>query len=476
MVGRAVGATGGDSTRIARVERGLLPTVAIQGRNDTTYTISDRLRRYAVPGVSIAVIDAGRVAWARAYGVLVVGGSQRVDTTTFFQAGSISKAVTAVAALRLVDRGDLRLDEDVNLRLVSWKIPPSELTRERPVTLRGLLSHGAGLNVPSFPGYNADAPAPTLLQVLGGLPPANTPPVRVEASPGTQWSYSGGGLSIVQQLLIDVSGRPFADLLRETVFDPAGMTRTLAEQPLSTVHAASAATGHSAGTPVAGRWRVHPELAAAGLWSTAPDLARFGVAVLHAINGERGALLGPAVAREMVRRQIGDWGLGFSLGALPGDSATVGHGGSTVGYTGRLLLFPATGQGIAVMTNGESEAFIDEITRAVAREYGWPVRPRVEKTLAAVDRGGLAALAGRYRVELGERNFDFLVAVEGSGEERRLFLTGASGRPGELLPLSELRFVSQDSGNEFEFTREGNVITSMRIDQQGQRFTARRLR
>jgi hypothetical protein len=128
------------------------------------------------------------------------------------------------------------------------------------------------------------------------------------------------------------------------------------------------------------------------------------------------------------------------------------------------------------MTNGESEALIDEIERAVSKEYGWPVRPRIEKVLAAVDPAGLAALAGRYRVELGERNVDFLVAVEGSGEGRRLFLTGSSGRPGELLPLSELRFVSQDSGNEFEFTREGGVITSMLIDQQGQRFTARRLR
>jgi CubicO group peptidase (beta-lactamase class C family) len=470
-VGTAIGVVNGDPARIARVERGLLPTVAIRGRTDTTYTITDRLRRYSVPGVSIAVIDEGRVAWARAYGVREAGGPEPVDTTTLFQAGSISKAVTSVAALRLVERGDLRLDENVSPRLVSWKIPPSDLTRQRPITLRGLLSHGAGLNVPSYPGYAADAPVPTLLQVLGGVPPANTPPVKLEASPGTQWRYSGGGLSIVQQLLVDVSGRPFAHVLRESVLDPAGMTRTLAEQPLSTVHAASAATGHSAGTPVRGRWRVYPELAAAGFWSTAPDLARFVVAVMHAIHGDRGALLGPVLAREMVRRQIGDWGLGFSLGALAGDSATVGHEGSTVGYTARLLLIPATGQGIAVMTNGESVALIDEIERAVAREYAWPVRPRVERTIAVVDAARLTALAGRYRVELGERTFDFLVAVEGT----RLILTGPSGRPGELLPLSELRFFSQDSGYEFTFAREGNAVTSMGIDQQGQRYTARRL-
>lgn len=470
-------AGGTDSARIARVERGLLPTVALLGRRDTAYTLADRLQRYGVPGVGVAVIDGGRVAWARAYGTVEAGGA-RVDTATLFQAGSISKAITAVAALHLVDRGVLRLDEDVNLRLVSWKVPPSELTRVQPVTLRGLLSHGAGLNVPSFtPGYVPGAPVPTLLQVLQGEPPATNPPVRVEIAPGTEWRYSGGGLSVVQQLLVDVSGRPFGDVLQEAVFDRAGMTRTVAEQPLSPARAASAATAHSAGAPVPGRWRVHPELAAAGLWSTAPDLARFGVAVLSAIRGDRGALLLPATAREMVTRQMGEWGLGFALGggAVPGDSATVGHDGSTAGFTARLLVLPATGQGIAVMTNGESEALIDEIGRAVAREYAWPVRPRVVRSVAAVDPAGYAALAGRYRVEVGDRIFDFVVREDGTGDGRRLIIIGPSGRPGELLPLSALHFFSQDTGNQFTFARPGEVVTSMLIDQQGERYTARRM-
>ena len=476
-IGSPVGTTHGDSARIARVERGLLPTVAVRGRNGTAYVLADRMRHYGVPGASIAVIDGRRVAWERAYGTIEAGGVQRVDTTTLFQAGSISKAITAVAALHFVDRGLVQLDEDVNLRLVRWKLPQSELTRDRPVTLRGLLSHGAGLNIPSFGGYGAGAPVPTLLQVLQGAPPANTPPVRVELAPGTRWSYSGGGLSVVQQLLIDVSGRPFAETMQETVFDPVGMTRTVAEQPLSVARATSAATGHSAGAPVTGRWRVHPEVAAAGLWSTAGDLGRFGVAVLRAISGESDALLRPATAREMVTRQIGEWGLGFALGVgtvVSGDS-TVGHDGSTVGYTARLLVLPATGQGIAVMTNGESEAIIDEITRAVAQEYSWPVRPRVAKSIAAVDPEGYAALAGRYRVELGDRAVDFVVGVDGSGNGRRLIITGPSGRPAELLPLSALHFFSQDTGNEFTFTLEGNAVSSMLIDQQGQRFTARRM-
>lgn len=230
------------------------------------------------------------------------------------------------------------------------------------------------------------------------------------------------------------------------------------------------------GAPIPNGWRVYPKLASAGLlWSTAADLARLGITVLDAIRGRPGALLKRATAREMVQPQMGSWGLGFSLGGGAGDSATVGHAGSTAGYVARLPLFPATGQGIAVMTNGESEALIDEIVRAVAREYHWPVPGRPEKTLATVDPAGYAELAGRYRVELNGRNFDFEIGVDGTGSEQHLTITRANGRPSILLPLSPHHFISQDTGNEFTFTRESGVTTQMRIDQQGQRFTARRL-
>ena len=462
------------AARIARVERGLLPAVAIRGVRDTAYTLADRLERYSVPGVSIAVIDQGRVAWTRAYGALEAGGAQRVDTTTIFQAGSISKAITAVAALRHVERGQLALDEDVNRRLTSWKVPASPAKGERLVTLRELLSHSAGFNVPSFPGYAVGESVPTLQQVLLGTPPSNTPPVSVETEPGRQWSYSGGGITVVQQLLMDVSHQPFADVLREAVLVPAGMSATVAEQPLPAARARTAARGHSSGATIPGGWRVYPELAAAGLWSTSVDLARFGIAVMRSIRGDSRALLRPELARDMAQRQIGDWGLGFAL-AGTGDSATVGHDGSTAGYVARLLILPATGQGLAIMTNGESEALLNEIQRAIAREYNWPVRPRLERTVVAVDPAGYAQLSGRYRVDLGTRAVDFDVSVEGTGSERQLLITGPSRRAARLLPLSDLHFFVQDTGNEFTFTREGKAVTSMLIDQQGQRFVARRV-
>lgn len=197
---------------------------------------------------------------------------------TLFQAGSISKPVAALAALRLVEQGKLSLDEDVNAKLVSWKVPGNEFTKEQKVTLRRLLTHSAGLTVHGFPGYAAGAQVPTLVQVLNGEKPANTPAIRVDTVPGRLWRYSGGGYTIMQQLLIDVTQKSFPELMRQLVLEPAGMKHSTYEQPLPPARAGEAATAHDAnGQPVKGQFHTYPEMAAAGLWTTPTDLALLAI-------------------------------------------------------------------------------------------------------------------------------------------------------------------------------------------------------
>lgn len=460
------------ATRIQRVERGLLRAIAVMEGADTGLALAARMRRFHVPAVGIAVISNGRLAWARGYGVLEAASSQRVDTATLFQAGSISKAVTAVGAMRLVERGTLSLDEDVNRRLKSWKLPPSPGTAGRPATLRTLLSHTAGLNVPSFGGYEAGALMPTVLQILRGEAPANTPAVAVEGTPG-EWSYSGGGTMVVQQLMSDATHLAFASLMHQLILEPAGMRRSTFDQPLAPERVGNAAAGHTAAGPLPGRWRTYPELAAAGLWSTPSDLARFGAALLQSLGPiGSGTLLYEASLREMLIRRQGGWGLGFVVSGT-GDSVIFGHDGSTAGFTSRLLLRAATRDGLVVMTNGESEALIDEIVRSVAREYGWPEESRPPKTVVAVDATHLPALAGVYRVELGERHFDFTVTVGGG----RLMMASGGGTPAEILPSSDTHFFSPDTGSEVIFVREGaKAATAFTLVQSGGgRFTAKRL-
>ncbi|QBR71342.1 hypothetical protein CU048_08665 [Beijerinckiaceae bacterium] len=211
--------------RIERVVNGLLPPVVLEGAELRKMKLADRMAALRIPGVSIAMIHDGAIQWARGFGVRSLGGPP-VTPDDLFQAGSISKPVTAVAALSFVEDSKLHLDSDVDLALTSWKIPATPLTREAKATLRELLAHRAGVNVPGFYGYASNALLPSLIATLNGTAPANNPPIIVEVEPGTQYHYSGGGYTIVQQLLIDVSGQPFPRLLQDCVLRPFGMTRS----------------------------------------------------------------------------------------------------------------------------------------------------------------------------------------------------------------------------------------------------------
>ena len=264
-------------------------------------SLSVEMTRSAIPGVGLAIVADCRIDWAGGFGVRESRLADPVTDETLFQAGSISKPVAALCGLRLVELGAIDLDVDVNDALRSWRIPPNGDWQPR-VTLRQLLSHTAGLTVHGFPGYPLGGPTPSLIDVLEGR--GNTQPVRVRTMPGLQFSYSGGGYTVLQQLVIDLTGRPFADVARELVLEPLGMEESTYEQPLPEAWRSRAATGHrTAGIPVQGRWHVYPELAAAGLWTTPRDLARFVIGVQRAQDGAPDAILSRQIVDELLSPQ-----------------------------------------------------------------------------------------------------------------------------------------------------------------------------
>jgi len=329
------------------------------------------MKHHSVPGLSIAVIHGGQIDWARGYGVREFGQPGRVDTSTLFQAASISKPVSTVVALRLVERNELALDEDVNSKLKSWQVPASEFTRRRPVTLRGLLSHSAGLTMHGVPEFAAEAELPTLVEILDGEFSAAAEPVRLFAEPGTTYRYSGGGYIVLQVLLTDVTGRFFAPLAHELVLQPAGMSSSTFEQPLPQHLRPNAAVGHLAsGTPLEGSWHTLPEQAAGGLWTTPTDLASFMLELWRSYQGYSDNLLPRRLARLMLTRQIDDFGLGLSL-----PSAGVfrfQHGGGNAGYRCHMVLSVHVPEGVVIMTNGDAgEQVIWEVFGAIAHAYGW---------------------------------------------------------------------------------------------------------
>ncbi|HEY2011864.1 MAG TPA: serine hydrolase domain-containing protein [Bryobacteraceae bacterium] len=354
--------------KIQRVEQGLRPPSAPKGQPVPQMSIAERLRFYKVPGVSVAVITGGKVEWARGYGSTSAEGGKPVNAETLFQAASISKHVAAMVALHLVDEGKLSLDEDVNVKLRSWKVPENQFTATQKVTLRRLLNHSAGLTVHGFPGYALGAPVPSLVEILDGKKPANTPPIRVDIVPGTQWRYSGGGYEVMQQLVMDVTGKPFPQLAREIVLGPLGMTRSTYEQPLPPGLAGNAASAHGAdGATIPGRWHTYPEMTAAGLWTTPSDLAR----VVHELQ-TGGHVLKAETQRQMLTKVLGDYGLGLALSETDGQKA-FSHGGSNAGFQCLMFAYREGGRGAVVMTNGDrGGALANEILRSIAAEYGWP--------------------------------------------------------------------------------------------------------
>src|ERR1035441_1895142 len=364
--------------RIARVENGLQKPNRLKGSPAGPMKLAERMEHYNVPGVSVVVIHGGRVEWARGYGRRDVESGAPVTAETLFQAASLSKGVAAAVAMRLVEQGKLSLDEDVNAKLRSWKVPDNEFTQTEKVTLRRLLSHNAGLTVHGFPGYNTAA-------------------VRVTKAPGSGFSYSGGGYEVMQLLLEDVTGRRLEDLARELILDPLGMKLSAYEQPLGEERARNAASAYRGnGKAIAGRWHTYPEKTAAGLWTTPSELARWVMEIQ-----KPGKALKAETVKTMLTKSPGEYGLGIGLGETAG-RASFSHGGANEGYRCQYFAYRDSGEGAIVMTNGDNGSDLaSEILRSIAVEYDWVDYLPKERTVVPVDAAVLASYVGDYAFPRG---------------------------------------------------------------------------
>ena len=355
---------------IARVEAPQVPNR--QGLD--ALTLEQVMRRFRVPGASVAVLKDFQIHWAKGYGIADVSSGRAVKTDTPFQAASISKPVTAMAAMRLAQDGRFAIDDDVNRHLTSWKVPESDFTKTQKVTPRSLMSHTSGADDGfGFPGYEPSAARPGVVQILEGQAPSNVGRVTFARPPYAAYKYSGGGVTLMQLLLTDLTGEPFAALMRARVLDPLGMTSSTFEQPPPDALTARLAHGHNGqGAHGAVAWHVYPEQAAAGLWTTPSDLARFAIEVQQAVRGPMGKVLSQASAREMTSPVgSGPFAVGLTV-EQRGEGWYFSHGGSNWGFRCSLVAHVRKGYGVVVMTNGDAGGgMIAEIEARVAAAYGW---------------------------------------------------------------------------------------------------------
>ncbi len=455
------------AARIAAVESGLKPAVLVKGEPRPNWSLAERMAYYNVPGVSIAIIVDGKIAWTKGYGVLDAEKPDKVDTRTLFQAASISKPVTAVAALRLVEQGKLDLDGPVNARLERWKIPENEYTKQRAVTLRHLLSHRAGTTVSGFPGYAKGTPLPTLIQVLNGESPANTPPVVVDKVPGESMRYSGGGTTIVQLLIEDVTNASFADYMEAHVLQSLGMKRSHFRHPIHDENAARAHTGDEA-VPVSGHDHIYPELAAAGMWTTPSDLATFALEVVDALRRDKGAHISAVTARDMLAPQGANYALGFDI-IKADDGLAFGHDGANHGFRCRLLVYNDGRGGFAVMTNSDNGApLIREIGAAVADAYGWRLYAAREREAITLSATAMRAIAGAYYVDPKDEHAAIKITVE----QGVMWIDAPFVKHARLYAASEKQLFA-NTGHQYEVENDAEGRPNAILMRNGQRAVRR---
>ncbi len=386
VAGLPAAAPADPDVRIGRIENGLRPftSPAAMLQPDAaepagTATLAERMRHYQVPGVGLAVVAGGGVAWARSYGVMDAGTAAPVTAATRFEAASTSKFVTAVLALHLVQTGRLELDRDVNDYLKSWRVPDTDHTRVEKVTLRRLLTHQAGLPATNF-GTDPDDAVPTLAQVLGGVRPAVNKPAVPELVPGTRWQYSNIGYVVIQQVLEDVTGRPFPELADEIVFRPLGMSASSFRYPLDPAAQRQEAMPHDATGAVRRPIMCPTAFAHGGLTTTPTDLAVFAGEIIRAYQGRSDRILSRESARRLLHPELNldprmfglplAEGLGVMLMGEGADRAFAHPGSNLPGLNCWLVGWPERGTAVVVMTNGaQGEVLAMEIIAAFHREY-----------------------------------------------------------------------------------------------------------
>jgi len=441
--------------RMQAVQDHLSRYVVIRDSRNDDMNLASQMKALGVPAVSIAAIRNGAIDWARAYGVSSLQGAP-VSTETLFGAASISKRVTALGVLKLVEEGRIDLDANVNKYLKRWKVPDNEFTANQKVTVRELLNHTSGIGTHNGDIYDPSEPVPTLLQLLDGEKPARTPPVQVEAIPGTKFAYSNCGYLVLSLLIEDVTGESFADYMKRTVLDPIGMKRSTFEAPLPLDGQAHAATAYGAD----GKWAVppsqyvSPNLAAGGIWSTPTDLARLLLEVQREYDGKSHKVLRRKTMRTMLSPGIGPapsrrWGLGFEVSGSP-ENPYIRHEGSA--YFQNDIVQYLHGNGIVVMTSGGGGAALeDEVLRSAGTVYDFPDFKSIEHSVVNVAADILQGYVGTYAYIKVAQDGDHLTAEIPAGSPAV-----------RLYPESPTQFFILDGPQELSFILDSNQkVTAM---------------
>ncbi|MBT31322.1 MAG: serine hydrolase [Thalassobius sp.] len=442
---------------ISAIENSLTNPVIVKGENPELFSIEDRMKLHNIPGVSIAVVKDGKLHWTKAYGIANTETDTFVDSATLFQAGSISKPIAALGALKLVQEGKVDLDTDVNNYLKNWKVEENQFTEKEKVTLRRLLTHTAGMTVHGFPGYKPADKFPSVIKVLEGK--GNTPKIFVDTIPGSIWRYSGGGYTVMEKVVEDVSGQPLETYLKENILMPLGMTNSTYSQPLpEKLHQQASAAYDRGGNLIEGLWHNYPEQAAAGLWTTPTDLSKYCMEIQRIEAGKPNGILSKQTVDKMLTKHENNWGLGPSL-ADDGSSLRFQHGGKNAGFTNNMIAFAYKGNAVIVMTNADNGGkLMNEIITSISEHYDWDIAKQRTVETVSLNAEELNKFNGRYKY-LGKTRDGSDHIVKLVTKEGKLLIVDEKNAEEDLItPMSETSFIDLSDGDQVVFTEKSDTL------------------
>lgn len=453
-----------------RIENGLIPSVVREADKDKIYSLEDRKAFYNVPGVSIALIENGVITAAKGYGVTDSASGQPITTETMFQVASVSKTVTAVGVLKLVEMRSLDIDKNINEYLTTWKVPESSLTLVEKVTLRRLLNHTAGINIGGFSGYKKSLPQPSIDAILNGQ--GNTPKIGVEAIPGSKFQYSGGGYVILVKLLEDLTGKSFEEYMQEAVFKPLGMNRsTFRQMPQGNV-----SFGHDQdGQAAEGGWNTMPEFAPDGLWTTPTDLAKMCIALQESLNPKKGKqpFLKTSTMKEMLTPSaFMSYGLGVAVKKDSSTSFFFHAGQNPGGFSSMMINIADKGRGIVIATSSEDVHLMREITNGYAAQnnLGFArgfVGPQMLIKTYSLSNSELVEYTGKY---LFDKDSTMHVRIETGSNNTLAMKYLYNGYTASLTPIGKDKFFEIFTEEEIVFVRNDKTNLLQSVQRRGKTF------
>ena len=441
-------------SRIKQVEESLVGAIRIDGQEN--WKLEDRMAYYKVPGLSIAVIKDYKLDWVKTYGWADVGEKRKVTDETLFQAASISKSLNGVGLLKLAQDGKVDLNADINTYLTSWKFPYDDVSKGKKITIANLLSHTAGLSVHGFRGYAQGDKLPTIIEILDGKKPANSDAVRSMFEPGLRPEYSGGGTTITQLIVTDITHTPYDEFMSVNVLKPLGMDHSFFTQPPPQAKKLLLATAyHEDGSEVTGKYHIYPEQAPAGLWTNPTDLSKYIIETQLSLEGKSAKVLSQAYTKTRLTPILDKVGLGVFINEQEGDEYFE-HSGGNEGFRCIYMGSVKGGNGVVIMVNSDNGSILREVVNSVFSVYEWRGYTPVTKKIAALSPQQWKSLDGIYERE-GNKN----IHLKFTTQNNKLTLKQSwDGREITFEAESDTAFFCRDFSFPLKFTKNATGETT----------------